>query len=137
MKNVPIKFRGRFWLKDDYVDVVPKDEELVYGGYARMNFIADDGEGDYIINNGGKAYLIYPDSVAQLVGYDADGNEVYEGDKLKFCGNPESYRYVQAYDEARITAGLESSDLPLSEYKLTSEDEFYNWQYNIHTDDYE
>ena len=25
---------------------------------------------------------VYPESVAQLVGYDADGNEVYEGDQL-------------------------------------------------------
>lgn len=27
-------------------------------------------------------YPVYPDSVAQLVGYDADGKEVYEGDAL-------------------------------------------------------
>ncbi len=83
MKGDPIKFRGRFWLKEnDDVEVAPKDGEIIYGGYARMNFLADDGEGDYIIGNNGTAFLVYPDSVAQLCSYDADGNEVYEDDKL-------------------------------------------------------
>lgn len=133
MKNVPIKFRGQ---------QLTADKDFVYGDLIQYPYdlpiirVFDDEEckkGLYSFDD----YEVYPESVAQLVGYDAEGNEVYEGDKLKFCGNPESYRYVQAYDEARITAGLESSDLPLSEYKLTSEDEFYNWQYNIHTGDYE
>ena len=29
-----------------------------------------------------KVYSVKPDSVAQLIGYDQDGNEVYEDDKL-------------------------------------------------------
>ena len=45
--------------------------------------------GHYAIT-GGRPYIIeehvwcevYPDSVVQLVGYDADGREVYEGDTL-------------------------------------------------------
>lgn len=78
MKDVPIKFCGRFWLKDDYVEVAPKDGEIIYGDYARMNFLVDDGEGDYIINENGLALLVYPGSVAQLCGYDADGKEIYE-----------------------------------------------------------
>ena len=82
MKDVPVKFRGRFWLKDDYVEVAPKDGEIIYGGYTRMKFLDDDGEGDYIINENGLALLVYPNSVAQLIGYDAAGNEVYEDDKL-------------------------------------------------------
>ena len=60
----PIKFRGR--------DLAGK-----------MRF------GHYAITSG-RPYIIeehvwcevYPESVAQLVGYDADGREVYEGDEL-------------------------------------------------------
>lgn len=90
MFGVPIKFRGRFWLKDDYIETTHKDGELVYGGYARLKFLFDDGEGDYILIDDDKtsapqALLVYPDSVAQLVGYDANGDEVYEGDKLYYA----------------------------------------------------
>ena len=85
MKNVPIKFRGRFWHKDGLVPAIPKykDGNFVYGGYARLDFLTDIGEGDYIIDKYGEALLVYPKSVAQLVGYDADGKEVYEGDKIQ------------------------------------------------------
>ena len=82
MKGIPIKFRGRSWLKYDCVEVAPKDVEIIYGGYVKMKFFDDNGEGDYIINENGQALLAYPNSVAQLCGYDADGNEIYEGDKL-------------------------------------------------------
>ena len=27
-------------------------------------------------------YVVYPESVAQFVGYDADGKEIYDGDKV-------------------------------------------------------
>ncbi len=39
---------------------------------SRMDFINEDSVW----------YSVYPESVAQLVGYDADGKEVYEGDIL-------------------------------------------------------
>lgn len=42
---------------------------------------------------------VEPDSVAQLVGYDRDGNEVYEGDKVT------SEVYEGEY-VARLTGGL-------------------------------
>ena len=83
MKDIPIKFRGRFWLKDDYVETTLADGDFVYGGYARLNFLADDGEGDYIVDKNGTARLVYPDSVAQLLGYDVDGAEIYEGDEIE------------------------------------------------------
>lgn len=75
-----IKFRGRFWNKDglDAAESQYRDGEFVYGGYARMKTL--DGYGDYIIDEHGIAYLVHPESVAQLVGHDANGKEVYEGD---------------------------------------------------------
>ena len=42
---------------------------------------------DYpFIKQDGCYYEVYPDSVAQLVGYDSAGNEVYEGDLLETHG---------------------------------------------------
>lgn len=59
-----IKFRG----------VRMSDGETIYGYY-------------YV--RAGDAYIdewrVEPDTVAQLVGYDNDGEEVYEGDELKDC----------------------------------------------------
>lgn len=85
MKNIPIKFRGRCWLKGlDPSDIKTtlNDGDYVYGGYARIKFFFEDDEGDFIIDNNCTVFLVYPDSVVQLVGYDIDGKEVYEGDKL-------------------------------------------------------
>ena len=42
-------------------------------------------------------YPVYPDSVAQLVGYDADGKEVYEGDKLKHVDD-ENYNAIAHFE---------------------------------------
>ena len=56
-----IKFRG----KSKYSD------KIIYGDFFH-------GEEDFFV----KYEPVYPESVAQLVGYDADGNEVYEGDQL-------------------------------------------------------
>ena len=67
MKKIPIKFRGKEILSGEYV----------YGDLVHM----------------GPGFLIYPffedeafavqnDSVARLVGYDADGKEIYEGDTV-------------------------------------------------------
>ena len=83
--KVPIKFRGRFWLKGlepSDINTRLSDGDFVFGGYARMKFLFEDAEGDFIIKNDGAAFLVYPDSVAQLVCYDAEGNEVYEGDTI-------------------------------------------------------
>ena len=65
-----IKFRGqRIKFKNN--------GELVYG-YFSMN-----GRTALIWYDEGRAgAIVDPDSVAQLVGYDKDGNEVYEGDKV-------------------------------------------------------
>ena len=66
----PIKFRGRGYFTG----------ELYYGFY----LVDEDGVS---ILEGRNAYLVEPDSIAQLVGYDSDGNEVYEGDTFVIpCG---------------------------------------------------
>lgn len=68
MKNVPVKFRG----------VSKGESKNVYGigvkdyGDGRVDIIKDDMTRIAVTAN----------SVAQLMGYDADGNEVYEGERV-------------------------------------------------------
>lgn len=73
--------------------------ELVYGYYCYTNFYEvemaratideggkfppvdpESGMVHVIIDESGKVFSVDPESVAQLVFYDIDGNEVYEGD---------------------------------------------------------
>ena len=66
--KIPIKFRGR-----------GLDGKMRFGHYVTLD--------DYpFIKQDGCYYEVYPDSVAQLVGYDSAGNEVYEGDLLETHG---------------------------------------------------
>lgn len=67
----PIKFRGR---RND-------NGELVYGSYVREVY-SDIGTIHAIIDEGGEEFLVDENSVAQLVGYDKNGAEVYEGDTV-------------------------------------------------------
>ena len=62
-----IKFRGRGL----------KDKKLYYGSYVHT---MPQSSFPAIIDNGGFYNEVDPESVAQFVGYDADGKEVYEGD---------------------------------------------------------
>ena len=63
----PIKFRGR--------DIDTGD--FVYGHFA------ENADGDSLITKDfNVGYQVDPDSVAQFVGYDKNGAEVYEGDLL-------------------------------------------------------
>ena len=70
--NRPIKFRGR----------VPDTDKLdggkiVYGSLVEYNF----GRDRFWINplDGDRNYPVEENSIAQLVGYDANGEEIYEG----------------------------------------------------------
>lgn len=76
MKNVPIKFRG---IMKKGLNTNPKDV-FVKGyyfkdikGVDRIMVVVDGLPGNFPVE---------PDSVCQLVGYDAEGKEIYEGDTL-------------------------------------------------------
>ena len=62
----PIKFRGIF----------PGGGLVAYGDLLHTK------HGVFIVNEHGGQMEVNPKSIAQLVGYDRDGNEVYEGDEL-------------------------------------------------------
>ena len=76
MKGIPIKFRG----------TTIKYKEVVYGDLFHC-----DGKTFIMtlaIHNIAGAFEtqsdeVAPDSVAQLVGYDANGEEIYEGDEIQ------------------------------------------------------
>ena len=60
----PIKFRGR-----------AKGGRTLFGDIRRLN-------GEWFMFNGDFWYEADEDSIAQLVGYDKDGKEIYEGDTV-------------------------------------------------------
>ena len=65
-----IKFRGK-----------TRDGRIVFGDFIRL------GE-QVCIGNIFRNVKVLPGSVAQLIGYDANGEEIYDGDSLKdFTGN--------------------------------------------------
>ena len=78
-----IKFRG----KSKYSD------KIIFGDFShgKENVFIDDE-------------VVYPESVAQLVGYDEDGNEIYEGDtviywndedvKIRFSAETDTCSYL-------------------------------------------
>lgn len=70
-----IKFRGR----------VPDSDKrdggrIVYGSLVEYDFGIYKFWINPLVDN--RNYPVEPDSVAQLIGYDVDGKEVYEGDTL-------------------------------------------------------
>lgn len=70
----PIKFRGRY-VKDYVGNEYIAEGEMIFGGFVML-----DGKPHIIPHD--LALEVEPDSVAQLVGYDANGKEVYEGDAV-------------------------------------------------------
>ena len=75
MKGVPIKFRGK-----------DMNGQYVYGLLTKK-LVRHSGVLSYAIVNGSfkssETIPVSEDSIAQLVGYDAEGNEVYEGDLVE------------------------------------------------------
>ena len=65
MKNIPIKFRADSVIGE------------IFGWYVERE------NKPYILTSGGAYVSVDKDSVTQLVGYDAEGNEVYENDVLQ------------------------------------------------------
>lgn len=71
MKGIPIKFRA--WCKGLGKWIYMNDSSqsfIIYNDSIYYSDVYDDH------------YLIEPDDLDQLVGYDAEGNEVYEGDTV-------------------------------------------------------
>ena len=70
MKGVPIKFRG-----------TTPNNELVFGKYLTCTHNSEGEDTVLWIGDEDNGYhIVMDDSLVQLVGYDAEGNEVYEGD---------------------------------------------------------
>lgn len=73
--NRTIKFRGK---RSD-------NGEFVFGSYCYEDYGKRDarlGILHAIIDEGGEEFIVDADSIAQLVGVDKNGREVYEGDKI-------------------------------------------------------
>ena len=88
MKGVPIKFRG--------VNIV-EHTTLKKGETICGKFLMQYANGEVWLGNETGTY-VDPDSVVQLVGYDTEGNEVYEGDIVDgfFDDKPEPVYNFQA-----------------------------------------
>lgn len=81
MKNIPIKFRGNSAV--DAPNFINKGD-FVFGSsiiQRHDKFWLGDDKGSYVD----------PDSVCQLVGYDINGAEVYEGDRIIDSNGDEGY----------------------------------------------
>ena len=88
--NRPIKFRGR-----------DKNGKFVFGEYAQ-NFMGGKPQICYFDEHGWTCTQVDPESIAQLVGYDVNGNEVYEGDTVIL---PTGEEY-----EARLSGNVDDED---------------------------
>ena len=74
-----IKFRGRF-IKDYIHNEYVAEDEMLYGGYVEL-----DGK-PHIVHKHTMGWImseVKPESVQQLIGVDANGKEVYEGDTVE------------------------------------------------------
>lgn len=81
MKNVPIKFRGRTLTADKhfvYGDLIQAPYDLPIIRVFNVNECEPEENGACVYED----YEVYPETVAQLLGYDANGAEVYKGDVL-------------------------------------------------------
>ena len=73
MKGVPIKFRGKDVQSGEYVYFRLEDYIDEVGKYYRV------GEDEY-------CHYVKIAELEQLVGYDVDGKEIYEGDLVEYYG---------------------------------------------------
>ena len=105
MKNIPIKFRGK-----------NMNGHYVYGHYLTCTHGAENEDKVLWIGDEVNGYhIVADDSLVQLVGYDSNGNEVYEDDIVDVF-NEDKFAYF-------IFAGL-SSNFPVSEnFKLVRRNE--------------
>ena len=101
--NRTIKFRGK---RSD-------NGEFVFGSYCYEDYGKRDarlGILHAIIDEGGEEFIVDADTIAQFVGYDKDGNEVYEGD---IVWNPG----IMSYQSAQLINNYEDEHITLKEAK--------------------
>lgn len=100
MKNVPIKFRGKELETGKYIY-----------GYFTIGVNQFWQDIPYIIDKSTVWHAVDIDTVCQLAGYDAEGNEIYEGDEVevyhlppsaKLTGDEESYGIYKASIYAEV-----------------------------------
>ena len=98
-----IKFRGR--------DI--ETGRTVYGGFV----VGRCGQ-PLICANVTAAYEVDPDTVEQLVGYDADGKEVYEGDELCSVDPNDPNPYTARLDGFGTIQGEHFPRFAISKFRL-------------------
>lgn len=89
-----IKFRGK-----------RANGEFVFGSYC-CEVYCDIAKLHVIIDERGEEFSIDSNSVDQLVGYDANGNEVYEGDRLTDADGNEHVARLESVTQNPDTAEL-------------------------------
>ena len=92
--NRPIRFRGKRTDRD----------EFIVGSAVGLG---ENSIGCWVSSYGNwelRWYPVDPDSIAQFVGYDCDGREVYEGDTIEFNGGTYTAR-LEEYWDGDIPAG--------------------------------
>lgn len=83
MDGIPIKFRGVFIHTDRVTDRFFEKElglqagDTVCGGYCRI-----DNQDCVIVPANNGAYAVPCDDIDQLIGYDSNGAELYDGDEV-------------------------------------------------------
>ena len=114
MKNVPVKFRGIVLATGETIfgDLV-HDESFTYIGNPSRNFF--------------NICLVDPDSVAQLIGYDCNGNEIYEGDILINEKGTEFQAVLKG-----LSVGIDNRS-----YRRYLDDPIYKKYYRLKGKDYE
>ena len=99
-----IKFRGRTSIG-----------EIHYGHYTEYP-VGNGRINSYITDEDLDEWVVARESVAQLIGYDAEGNEVYEGDKVihftgeevtvRLSGETDTYSYLgiagEKFDDCKL-----------------------------------
>lgn len=97
MKGIPIKFRGK-----------AENGEYVYGDLMQGNY---DESAPRIKPRKKRPVYVDKNSVVQLVGYDKNGAEVYEGDTII-----NEYDYAVEFEKAIAKAGTRRACLAFETY---------------------
>ena len=112
-----IKFRG---IAEDGKHIFSNSIDFEVDGKGREFCRLKDEFGNWI--------YVDPDSVAQFVGYDAEGKEVYEGDKLNHVDDEDynAIAYIETY--IGVKSGTIADLLDIHSSKFFSENNSKFWK---------